>query len=40
MINPLALPNAGALTLKYGYVNTMTPSPDESKGLMYKFIYI
>ena len=32
-INPLASPGAGALGLKYGYVNTVTPSPNEVKGL-------
>ena len=32
-INPLALPGAGAPALKYGYVNTLTPSPGEVKGL-------
>ena len=33
-INPLASPSAGAPALKYGYVNTLTPSPGEVKGLM------
>ena len=32
--NPLASPNAGAPALKYGYVNTVTPSPVEVKGLI------
>ena len=27
LINPLALPSAGAPALKYGDVNTVTPSP-------------
>ena len=39
IINPLASPSAGAPALKYGDVNTMTPSPDEVKGLMIKFKY-
>ena len=34
IINPLASPNAGASALKYGDVNTLTPSPGEIKGLM------
>ena len=33
-INPLASPSAGALALKYGDVNTVTPSPGEVKGLI------
>ena len=33
-INPLASPCAGAPALKYGYVNTVTSSPGEVKGLM------
>ena len=33
VINPLASPCAGAPALKYGYVNTVTPSPGEAKGL-------
>ena len=33
MINPLASPSAAASPLKYGDVNTVTPSPDEFKGL-------
>ena len=33
-INPLASPSAGALALKYGYVNTVATSPDKVKGLM------
>ena len=32
--NPLASPDAGAPALKYGDVNTLTPSPGEVKGLM------
>ena len=32
--NPLASPSAGAPVLKYGDVNTVTPSPGEVKGLM------
>ena len=34
LINPLASPSAGALALKYGYVNTVTTSPGEVKGLI------
>ena len=34
MINPLASPSAGAPALKYGDVNTVTPSPGEVKGLI------
>ena len=34
VINPLASPGAGAPTLKYGYVNTVTTSPCEVKGLI------
>ena len=34
-INPLASPSAGAPALKYGDVNTVTPSPGEVKGLSY-----
>ena len=33
IINPLASPCAGAPALKYGDVNTVTPSPGEVKGL-------
>ena len=33
VINPLASPSAGAPALKYGDVNTVTPSPGEVKGL-------
>ena len=33
-INPLASPSAVAPALKYGDVNTVTPSPGEVKGLM------
>ena len=33
-INPLAWPSAGAPALKYGDVNTVTPSPGEVKGLI------
>ena len=33
-INPLSSPSAGASALKYGDVNTVTPSPGEVKGLM------
>ena len=32
-INPLSSPSAGAPALKYGDVNTVTPSPGEVKGL-------
>ena len=32
--NPLASPSAGATALKYGAVNTVTPSPGEVKGLI------
>ena len=35
-INPLASPSARAPALKYGYVNTVTTSPGEVKGLMKK----
>ena len=34
LFNPLASPCAGAPALKYGDVNTVTPSPGEVKGLM------
>ena len=33
-INLLALPSSGAPALKYGDVNTVTPSPGEVKGLI------
>ena len=33
-INPFASPSAGAPALKYGDVNTVTPSPGEVKGLI------
>ena len=33
-INPLASPNAGATALKYGYVNIVTTSHGEVKGLI------
>ena len=33
-INPLASPSAGAPALKYGDVNTVTPSPGDVKGLI------
>ena len=33
-LNPLASPSAGAPALKYGDVNTVTPSPGEVKGLI------
>ena len=33
-INPFASPRAGAPALKYGYVNTLIPSPGEAKGLI------
>ena len=33
-INLLASPSAGAPALKYGDVNTVTPSPGEVKGLI------
>ena len=32
-MNPLASPSAGAPELKYGDVNTVTPSPGKVKGL-------
>ena len=32
-INPLASTSAGAPVLKYGDINTVTPSPGEVKGL-------
>ena len=35
-INPLAAPCAEAPALKYGYVNTVTTSPGEVKGLINK----
>ena len=31
-INPLASPSAGAPALKYGDVNTVTPSPGDVQG--------
>ena len=34
VINPFASPSAGAPALKYGDVNTVTPSPGEVKGLI------
>ena len=34
-INPLASPSVGAPALKYGYVNIVTPSPGEVKGLIF-----
>ena len=37
-INPLASPSAGAPKLKYGDVNTVTPSPGKVKGLNNKYI--
>ena len=39
-INPLALPSAGAPALKYGDVNTVTPSPGEVKGLIQILTFI
>ena len=33
LINPLASPCAGAPVLKYGYINAVTLSPGEVKGL-------
>ena len=38
-INPFASPSAGAPTLKYGDVNTETPSPCEVKGLIKNVCY-
>ena len=42
-INPLASPSAGAPALKYGDVNTVTPTPGEVKGLiqfnLYRFLF-
>ena len=35
-IIPLVSPNGGAPALKYGDVNTVTPSPGEVKGLLNK----
>ena len=32
--NSMASPSAGAPALKYGDVNTLSPSPGEVKGLM------
>ena len=32
--NPLASPSAGVPALKYGDVNTLTPSPGEVNGLI------
>ena len=32
--NPLASPSEGAPALKYGAVNTVTPSPGEVKGII------
>ena len=37
-INPLASSCAGAPSLKYGDVNTVTPSPGEIKGLIMSII--
>ena len=37
MFNPLASPSAGAPALKYGDINTMTPSSGEVKGLILYF---
>ena len=34
IINPLASPCAGAPSINYGDVNTVTPSPGEVKGLI------
>ena len=39
IINPLASPSAGAPALKYGDVNTVTPSPGKVKGLINKKEY-
>ena len=37
----MASPCAGAPALKYGYVNTTTPSPGEVKGLItFSFFYM
>ena len=36
-INPLASPSAGAPALKYGDVNTVTPSSGEAKGSIYLY---
>ena len=36
IINPLASPSAGVPALKYGDVNTVTPSRGEVKGLIIK----
>ena len=35
IINPLASSCVGAPALKYGYVNTVTTSPGEVKGLIF-----
>ena len=40
LINPLASPSAGAPALKYGDVNTVTPSPGEVKGLTIIYLKI
>ena len=40
IINPLASPRSGAPALKYGDVNTVTPSPGEVKGLIDIFLGI
>ena len=37
--NPLAFPCAGDPALKYGYVNTVTPSSGEVKGLIIVIYY-
>ena len=37
-INPLTLPCESVPALKYGYVNTETPSPGEVKRLIIKYI--
>ena len=36
--NPLASPSAVTPALKYGNVNTLTPSPGEVKGIIAYFI--
>ena len=38
--NPLASPSAGANALKYGDINTVTPSPGEVKGLIPYSIFL
>ena len=39
-IYPLASPSTGAAALKYGDVNTVTPSPGEVKGLIVNYLIL